>query len=101
MPPASADDARLAWLGDVLAALSATSARSADEVLSLYPEVAHRQTQAAVESWLDEVATLLRAIDSVAARIADDLHVAAGSHPRAVVGADVEADRPTGAGLRR
>ena len=49
----------------------------ADEVLGLYPEVGGRAPQASVEACLDQVAELLRALDSATSELADQLRIVA------------------------
>ena len=49
----------------------------AEEILAQFPEVGDRQTQAALDGWVDQVADLLREIDATASDLADRLRIAA------------------------
>ena len=77
MPPASVDPERLRSLGAALAPLRTCAAEGADEVLAQFPEVGDRETQAALDSWVEQLADLLREIDATASDLADRLRVAA------------------------
>ena len=77
MPPASVDPDRLRSLGAALGPLRECAGEGAEEVLAQFPEVGDRETQAALDGWVDQVADLLREIDATAADLADRLRIAA------------------------
>jgi hypothetical protein len=79
MPPAQLDPERLLALGAALAPLRESALAGADEVLGHYPEVGDRETQSALEDYLDQAADLLREIDASATDLADRLRAAAAS----------------------
>ena len=85
MPPASVDPDRLRSLGAALAPLRECARDGADEVLGQFPEVGDRETQAALDGWVDQLADLLREIDATGSDLADTLRVAAlnAAGPRA------------------
>jgi hypothetical protein len=77
MPPASVDPDRLRSLGAALGPLRTCAREGAEEVLSQFPEVGDRETQAALDSWVEHLADLLREIDATGSDLADRLRVAA------------------------
>jgi hypothetical protein len=77
MPPASVDPERLRSLGAALAPLRTCAAEGAEEVLAQFPELGDRETQAALDGWVEQLADLLREIDATASDLADGLRVAA------------------------
>ena len=77
MPPASVDTDRLRSLGAALGPLRECAREGAEEVLAELPEVGDRETQAALDSWVEHLADLLREIDATGADLADRLRVAA------------------------
>ena len=77
MPPAPVDPDRLRSLGAALRPLRECAGQGAEEVLAQFPEVGHRETQAALDSWVEQAADLLREIDATASDLADVLRVAA------------------------
>jgi hypothetical protein len=79
MPPASVDPDRLRSLGAAHGPLRACAGEGAEEVLAQFPEVGDRETQAALDGWVDQVADLLREIDATASDLADRLRIAAFS----------------------
>jgi hypothetical protein len=79
MPPAPVSPDRLLALGRALAPLRECARTGADEVLGLYPEVGGCAVQSSVEACLDQVADLLKALDSATSELADQLRVAASS----------------------
>jgi hypothetical protein len=79
MPPAPVSPDRLLALGRALAPLRECAHTGVDDVLGLYPEVGAPAPQASVEACLDQVADLLRALDSATGEVADQLRVAASS----------------------
>jgi hypothetical protein len=83
MPPAPVDPDRLLTLGAALAPLRECARTGADEVLGHYPELGDRETQSALEEYLDQVADLLREIDASASDLAETLRAAAASGPGA------------------
>ena len=76
MPPASVDPDRLRSLGAALGPLRKCARDGAEEVLSQFPEVGDRETQAALDSWVEHLADLLREIDATGSDLADRLRVA-------------------------
>ena len=77
MPPAPVSPDRLLALSSALAPLRGCARSGADEVLGLYPEVGGRAPQASVEACLDQVAELLRVLDSATSELADQLRIVA------------------------
>ncbi|NYG07734.1 hypothetical protein BJ986_002221 [Phycicoccus badiiscoriae] len=77
MPPAPADPDRLRSLGAALGPLRECAGQGATEVLAQFPEVGDRETQAALDGWVEQAADLLREIDAAASDLADRLRIAA------------------------
>ena len=77
MPPASVDPDRLRSLGAALGPLRECAREGAEEVLAQFPELGDRETQAAVDGWVEQLADLLREIDATGSDLADRLRVAA------------------------
>jgi hypothetical protein len=77
MPPASVDPDRLRSLGAALGPLRECAREGAEELLAQFPELGDRETQAALDSWVEHVADLLREIDAAGSDLADRLRVAA------------------------
>ena len=77
MPPASVDPERLRSLGAALGPLRDCAREGAEEVLTQFPELGDRETQAVLDGWVEQVADLLREIDATASDLADRLRVAA------------------------
>ena len=77
MPPASVDPDRLRLLGAALAPLRQCAREGAEELLSQFPEVGDRETQAVLDGWVEQVADLLREIDATGSDLTDQLRVAA------------------------
>lgn len=77
MPPAPVDPERLLALGTALEALRECARDGADEVLAHLVEVGDRETQSAIDAYLDLVADLLREIDASASEVFDQLRIAA------------------------
>ena len=76
MPPARVDPDRLRSLGAALGALRECARDGADDVLAQFPEVGERETQAVLDEWVDQLADLLREVDSAATELAGRLRVA-------------------------
>jgi hypothetical protein len=70
MPPARVDPDRLRTLSAALDPLRECARDGAEEVLAQFPEVGDRQTQAAVDEWVDQLADLLRELDTTASELA-------------------------------
>ena len=81
MPLAPVDPDRLRALGAALGPLRECAAEGAEEVLAQFPELGDRETQAAVDGWVEQLADLLREVEATAADLADRLRVAALSAP--------------------
>jgi len=77
MPSASVDPDRLRSLGAALGPLRECAKEGAEEVLAEFPDVGDRETQAALDSWVEHLADLLREIDATGSDLADRLRVAA------------------------
>ncbi|TPG19277.1 hypothetical protein [Pedococcus bigeumensis] len=77
MPPASVDPDRLRSLGAALGPLRECAREGAEEVLAPFPELGDRETQAALDGWVDQLADLLREIEATGSDLADRLRVAA------------------------
>jgi len=77
MPPAPVDPDRLRSLGAALGPLRECSGQGAEQVLAEFPDVGDRETQAALDSWVEHLADLLREIDATGADLAHRLRVAA------------------------
>jgi hypothetical protein len=77
MPPASVDPDRLRSLGAALGPLRECAREGAEEVLAEFPDVGDRETQAALDLWVEHLADLLREIDATGSDLADRLRVAA------------------------
>ena len=77
MPPAPVPADRLLALGAALGPLRECARDGAEEVLGHVPEAGDRQTQSAVDGFLDAVADLLRGIESSTGDLADRFRVAA------------------------
>jgi hypothetical protein len=90
MPPARVDPDRLRSLGAALVPLREYARDGADEVLAQFPDVGHRDTQAVLDGWVEQLADLLREVDAAATDLAVTLRIAA------LPTADAEA-RPSGA----
>jgi hypothetical protein len=76
MPPARVDPDLLRSLGAALSRLRECARDGADEVLAQFPEVGDRETQGALDGWVDQLADLLREIDATATDLASRLRVA-------------------------
>ena len=76
MPPARVDPDRLRSLGAALEALRECAGEAAEELLEHLPEVGDRETQAALDGWVEQVADLLRAVDATATDLAGGMRVA-------------------------
>jgi hypothetical protein len=77
MPPASVDPDRLRSLGAALGPLRECAREGAEEVLAQFPELGDRETQAALDGWVEQLADLLREIEATGSDLADRLRVAA------------------------
>lgn len=77
MPPAPVDPDRLRSLGAALGPLRECARDGADEVLAHFPEVGDRESQRALDDWVEQAADLLREIEATATDLADRLRVAA------------------------
>lgn len=76
MPPARVDPDRLRSLGAALGTLRECARDGADDVLAQFPEVGERETQAVLDEWVDQLADLLREVDSASTELAGRLRVA-------------------------
>lgn len=63
-------------LGAALEGLRDGARDGADEVLSHYPELGDRETQSALETYLDQVADLLREVEASCAELSDAVRLA-------------------------
>jgi hypothetical protein len=81
MPPASVDPDRLRSLGAALGPLRDCAADGAEEVLAPFPELGDRETQAALDGWVEQLADLLREVEATATDLAGRLRVAALGAP--------------------
>ena len=77
MPSASVDPDRLRLLGAALAPLRECAREGAEEILSQFPEVGDRETQAVLDGWVEQVADLLREIDATGSDLTHQLGIAA------------------------
>jgi hypothetical protein len=77
MPPAPVSPDRLLALGAALGPLRECAREGAEEVLGHVPDAGDRETQDALDGYLDLVADLLRGIDGSAGDLADRFRVAA------------------------
>jgi t-SNARE complex subunit (syntaxin) len=77
MPPAPVGPDRLAALGAALTPVRDRARAAAEEVLEHYPEVGDRETQAALDDFVDQAADLLREIDAASDELVTRLQVAA------------------------
>jgi hypothetical protein len=77
MPPAPVGPDRIAALGAALPPLRDCARAGAEEILAHYPEVGDRETQAAVDDFVDQAADLLREVDAGTTDLAARLQVAA------------------------
>ena len=77
MPPAPVGRDPLAALGAALGPLRDCARAGAEEVLEHYPEVGDRETQRAVDDFVDQAADLLRELDAAATDLAARLQVVA------------------------
>lgn len=68
----------LAALGAALDGVRDAARHGADEVLSHYPELGDRETQSALEAYLDQVADLLREVDASCGDLSDTVRLAGG-----------------------
>ncbi len=75
MPPAPVDPDRLRSLGAALGPLRTCAGEGADEVLSQFPELGDRETQAALDGWVEQLADLLREVEASASDLADRLRI--------------------------
>ncbi len=82
MVPAPVDPDRLSALADALGPLRECAGHGADEVLAHLPELGERETQSALDHYLDQVADLLRELDASATDLSARLRVAALGAPR-------------------
>ena len=82
MPPARVDPDRLRSLGAALEPLRECAGEAAEELLEHLPEVGDRETQAALDGWVEQVADLLRAIDATATDLAGGMRVASLAEQR-------------------
>jgi hypothetical protein len=87
MPPAPADPGRLLALGTALGPWQECARGGADEVLAHLVEIGDRDTQLALDAYLDTVADLLRELDASATDLAARLGTAAQSGPGEAPGA--------------
>ena len=78
MQSASVDRDRVLALGSALAPWQECARAGADEVLAHLVEVGDRDTQSALDDYLDLVADLLREIDASTSDLAARLQIAAG-----------------------
>lgn len=81
MPSSSVGPERLLALGAALEGLRAVAREGAEEVLGHVPEVGDRLTQNALDSFLDQLADTLRALDTESTELAGRLRIAASSLP--------------------
>lgn len=79
MPSASVDPERLLALSSALGPLREASRDGAEEVLGHFVEAGDRETQLAIEAFMDQAADTLRALDAAATELAGRLRVAAQS----------------------
>lgn len=70
MPPARVHDDRPLLLGAGLAPLRDCVRAGADEVLAQFPTLGDRETQAALDGWVEQLADLLREVDATATELA-------------------------------
>jgi len=83
MPPAQDGPDRSPSLGAALRSLRDGARDGADEVLSHLPELGDRELQSALDSYLDQVADLLREVDASAGELADRLDLSGARMARA------------------
>lgn len=76
MPPARVDHDRLCSLGAVLVPLRECAREGAEEVLAQFPDVGDRETQAALDGWVEQLADLLREVDATAGDLVGRIRVA-------------------------
>ena len=69
MPPAQVGPEALRVLGAALGSLSECARSGADEVLSHFPDAGDRELQSVLDDHLDQVADLLREVDSSATEV--------------------------------
>ncbi len=81
MPPASVDPDRLRSLGAALGPLRECAREGAEGVLAEFADVGDRETQAALDGWVEHLADLLREMDATGSDLADRLRVAALNTP--------------------
>jgi hypothetical protein len=77
MPPASVDPDRLRSLGAALGPLRQCAGEGAEEVLTEFPELGDRETQMALDGWVEQLADLLREIEATGSDLSGRLRVAA------------------------
>lgn len=75
MPPAPDGHDRSPSLGVALSSLRERARSGADEVLSHLPELGDREAQSVLDTYLDQVADLLRELDASASELVDRLHL--------------------------
>ncbi|WP_406831760.1 hypothetical protein ABEG17_02790 [Pedococcus sp. KACC 23699] len=69
MPPAQVGPEALRVLGAALGSLGECARSGADEVLSHFPDAGDRELQSVLDDHLDQVADLLREVDSCATEV--------------------------------
>lgn len=81
MPSESVASDPTAALGAALAPLAVTAGQGADDVLDLRPVAGERETQVALDAYLEQVADLLREVQASADELVATLRVAARARP--------------------
>ena len=75
MPPAQDGHDPSPLLGVALTSLRERARSGADEALSHLPELGDREAQSVLDTYLDQVADLLRELDASASELVDRLHL--------------------------
>ena len=75
MPPARVDPDRLRSLGAALEPLRECARDGAEEVLEQFPDLGDRETQAVLDGWVEQVADLLREVETTSTDLAGQLHL--------------------------
>lgn len=92
MPPAQVGPEALHALGAALGSLRDRARSGADEVLDHLPEVGDRELQTVLDDHLEQVAALLREVESSAADVSGRLRVAAARRAASIAAAPPESD---------
>lgn len=93
MPPAQVGPEALRVLGAALGSLGECARSGADEVLSHFPDAGDRELQSVLDDHLEQVAELLRKVDSCATEVAARLRLSTAAN--APAGGPVLRDAPS------